>query len=87
MTRLQAQQQINDVISGAFSIALEKMAAEVVRDVVRDPAFREELKRLARQRVSRDRDPLYRLPFIMTLPVRFHGPAPGAGGDMHAAPV
>lgn len=48
-----AQHRTNAVIDTAVSLAIEKIAAETARDLLQDPAFREELRTLARQSVSR----------------------------------
>ena len=55
-----AQQRTNAVISTAVSLAIEKMAEETARDILRDPVFREELRALARQSVSRAMRDLHR---------------------------
>lgn len=46
------------------NLAIEQLAAELAREVLQEPAFREELKQMARQAM---RDPLLRLPVILTL--------------------
>ena len=52
----------------ALTQAIEKMAAELAQELLREPAFREELKRRARQGVSRAvPDPLDALPLTLTL--------------------
>jgi len=48
-----AQQRTNDVVYTAISLTVEKIAAEVARDLLREPAFREELKAVARQSLGR----------------------------------
>jgi len=48
----------------AVSLAMETIAVEIVREVLEEPAFREELKHLAREAMK---DPLQRLPVILTL--------------------
>lgn len=48
-----AQQRTNDVIYTAISLTIEKIAAEVSREILREPAFKEELKALARQSIGR----------------------------------
>jgi hypothetical protein len=52
----------------ALTQAIEKMAAELAQELLREPAFREELKRRARQGVnSAVPDPLDALPLTLTL--------------------
>jgi hypothetical protein len=51
-------------ITAALSLAMETIAVEIAREVLEEPAFREELKHLAREAMK---DPLQRLPVIMTL--------------------
>jgi len=41
------------VISTSVSLAIEKMAEEAAKEMLQDPAFRAELKRLARQTFGR----------------------------------
>lgn len=48
-----AQNRTNAVMSTAVSLAIEKMAEETARDILRDPAFREELRDLALKSVGR----------------------------------
>jgi len=48
-----AQQRTNAVISTAVSVAIEKVAEEAAREILSDPAFRAELKTLARQSMGR----------------------------------
>ncbi|HZN51039.1 MAG TPA: hypothetical protein VFD81_10420 [Methylomirabilota bacterium] len=48
-----AQHRTNAVISTSVSLAIEKMAEEAAKEMLQDPAFRAELKRLARQTFGR----------------------------------
>lgn len=48
-----AQQRTNDVVYTAISLTIEKIATEIARDLLREAAFKEELKALARQSISR----------------------------------
>lgn len=48
-----AHQRTNDGVSPAISLTLETIAAEVSRDLLRDRAFREDLKTIARQSLTR----------------------------------
>lgn len=48
-----AQQRTNDVVYTAISLTIEKIAAEVSREILRDGAFRQELKTIARQSLTR----------------------------------
>ena len=48
-----AQQRTNEVVYTAISVTIEKIAAEVAHDLLRDPAFREELKTAARASMGR----------------------------------
>jgi hypothetical protein len=51
-------------ITAALSLAMATIAVEIAREVLEEPAFREELKHLARAAM---RDPVQRLPVIMTI--------------------
>lgn len=48
-----AQQRTNDVVYSAISLTIEKIASEITRELLKEPAFKEELKALARRRLSR----------------------------------
>lgn len=48
-----AQQHTNDVVYSAISVTIEKIASEISREILRDPAFKAELKALARQSITR----------------------------------
>lgn len=48
-----AQQRTNDVVYTAISLTIEKIAAEITRELLREPAFKQELKALARQSLGR----------------------------------
>jgi pantoate kinase len=48
-----AQHRTNDVVYSAVSITIEKIAAEVSRELLREPAFRDELKAAARLAIGR----------------------------------
>lgn len=48
-----AQQRTNDVVYTAISLTIEKIATEVAREMLREPAFRDELKMLARKSMGR----------------------------------
>jgi pantoate kinase len=48
-----AQHRTNAVISTSVSLAIEKMAEEAAKEMLQDPAFRAELKRLAQQSFGR----------------------------------
>jgi pantoate kinase len=48
-----AQQRTNDVVYSAISLTIEKLASEITRELLKEPAFKEELKALARRSLSR----------------------------------
>ena len=48
-----SQRRTNDVVYSAISLTIEKIAAETARDLLREPAFRAELKALARMSLRR----------------------------------
>ncbi len=48
-----AQQRTNDVVYTAISVTIEKIAAEIARELLREPAFKEELKTAARSSIGR----------------------------------
>lgn len=48
-----AQQRTNHVVYTAISLTIEKIAAEVARELLREPAFKEELKTIARRSIGR----------------------------------
>jgi hypothetical protein len=55
-----AQQRTNDVVYSAISLTIEKIAAEAAREMLNDPAFKAELKLLARQSIARVTRELHR---------------------------
>ena len=48
-----AQRQTNEVLVSALSITVEKVASEIARELLADPAFKAELKRLTAQSFGR----------------------------------
>ncbi len=48
-----AQQRTNEVVYTAISLTIEKIATEVARELLREPAFKDELKALARRSIGR----------------------------------
>ena len=48
-----AQKHTNDVVYATVSLTIEKIAAEAAREILSDPAFREQLKTLAGVSVAR----------------------------------
>ena len=48
-----AQQRTNDVVYSAISVTIEKIASEISRELLKEPAFKEELKTLARKSITR----------------------------------
>lgn len=48
-----AQSRTNEVVYLAISLTIEKIATEVTRELLREPAFKEELKAMARQSLGR----------------------------------
>ena len=48
-----AQRQTNEVLVSALSITVEKVASEIARELLADPAFKAELKQLTAQSVGR----------------------------------
>jgi hypothetical protein len=48
-----AQHRTNEVVYTAISLTIEKIASEVSREILREPAFKAELKAVARQSLGR----------------------------------
>lgn len=48
-----AQRRTDDVVYSAIGLTIEKIAAEAAAELLKDAAFREELRALARQSVAR----------------------------------
>ena len=55
-----AQQRTNEVVYTAISLTIEKIATEVARELLREPAFKDELKALARRSIGRTFRDLHR---------------------------
>ena len=64
-----ARRRAHDVLSTAVSITIEKIAAEAASAILADPAFREELRALAREQVGRAKRNLQR-PVTRRTPAR-----------------
>jgi len=48
-----AQQRTNEVVYSALSLTIEQIATEISRELLKEPAFKDELKALARQSIGR----------------------------------